>query len=67
MISLCVIDLTCALQTTAFLQKMALEIDLDKMPSSDDNYNGEIVRREREPLKPVFDPMRRKLHLPLSS
>jgi len=46
---------------------MAREIDLEPVPSSENKYDGEIVRREREPLKPVFDPMRRKLHVPLSS
>lgn len=45
------------------MQKIALEIDLEQMPTSDDKDNGEIVRREREPLKPVYDPMRRKLHV----
>jgi predicted alpha/beta-fold hydrolase len=54
-------------KTTAFLQKMACEIDLDQVPESDDTFEGEIVRSKREPLKPVFDPMRRKLHLPTST
>jgi hypothetical protein len=63
LISHLVLDLTGAFQTTAFLQKMAREIDLEQISSPDDTYDGEIVRREREPLKPVFDPMRRKLHI----
>jgi len=52
--------------TTAFLQKMAREVNLE-MLSSDDSYDGEIVRGQRQPLKPVFEPMRRKLHLPRTS
>jgi hypothetical protein len=46
---------------------MACEMDLEKMPNSDGTFEGEIVRRKREPLKPIFEPMRRKLHLPASS
>ena len=57
----------CSVKTTAFLQKMACEMDLEKMPNSDGTFEGEIVRRKREPLKPIFEPMRRKLHLPASS
>jgi hypothetical protein len=62
-----IFDLTCEFQTTAFLQKMAREIDLEQISSSGDTYDGEIVRLERDPLKPVFDPMRRKLHIPRSA
>jgi hypothetical protein len=57
----------CSVKTTAFLQKMACEMDLEKMPNSDGTFEGETVGRKREPLKPVFEPMRRKLHLPASS
>jgi hypothetical protein len=57
----------CSVKTTAFLQKMACEMDLEKMPNSDGTFEGEIAGRKREPLKPVFEPMRRKLHLPASS
>src|SRR5271154_2011332 len=57
----------CSVKTTAFLQKMACEMDLEKMPNSDGTFEGEIVGRKREPLKPVFEPMRRRLHLPASS
>ena len=56
-----------SVKTTAFLQKMACEMDLEKMPNSDGTIEGEIVGRRREPLKPVFEPMRRRLHLPASS
>jgi hypothetical protein len=61
------VSLMLFVKTTAFLQKMACEMDLDKMPNSDGTFEGEIVGRKREPLKPVFEPMRRKLHLPASS
>jgi hypothetical protein len=54
-------------KTTAFLQKMAREMDLEKMPNSDDAFEGEIVSSKREPLKLAFEPMRRKLHLPTSA
>jgi hypothetical protein len=46
---------------------MAYEMDLEKMPNSGDTFEGEIVSPKREPLKPVFEPMRRKLHLPVSA
>ncbi|KIX10601.1 uncharacterized protein Z518_01685 [Rhinocladiella mackenziei CBS 650.93] len=54
--------------TTAFFQKMAHEIDLDAVPKTDVNgvqHEGEISRQQREPLTPIFEPMRRKLHLPV--
>jgi hypothetical protein len=54
-------------KTTAFLQKMAREMDLEKMPNSDDAFEGGIVSSKREPLKLAFEPMRRKLHLPTSA
>jgi hypothetical protein len=67
LISHLVFDLTHAFQVAAFLKKMAGEIDLEQISTSDDTYNGEIVCTAREPLKPVFEPMRRKLHVPGSS
>jgi len=54
-------------QTTAFFQKMAGEIDWDTGSKPDVNgalLEGQISREEREPLKPVFEPMRRKMHIP---
>jgi len=53
--------------TTAFFQTMAGEIDLDAISKADVNgalLEGQISREERGPLKPVFEPMRRKMHLP---
>jgi len=53
--------------TTAFFQQMAGEIDWDTGSKPDVNgalLEGQISREEREPLKPVFEPMRRKMHIP---
>ena len=51
--------------TTAFFQKMANEVDLDNMPAKlDEALEGRISRPKREPLVPVFDPTRRRLHIP---
>ncbi len=52
---------------SAFLQKMARDIDLEKKSAYDEDFEGHVVRQQREPLKPVFEPMRRKLHIPASS
>jgi hypothetical protein len=46
---------------------MANDIDLDSISKTDVNgaqLEGQISRAEREPLKPVFEPMRRKMHIP---
>ncbi|KIW26878.1 uncharacterized protein PV07_06672 [Cladophialophora immunda] len=53
--------------TTAFFQTMANDIDLDAISKTDGNgaqLEGQISRGERQPLKPVFEPMRRKMHVP---
>jgi len=46
---------------------MARDVDLEKKSTSADDYEGHVVRQQREPLKPIFEPMRRKLHIPTSS
>ena len=52
-------------QTTAFLQEMANNVDLDKYSRDEaDPHVGQITRQERKPLKPVFNPTRRKLAMP---
>jgi hypothetical protein len=46
---------------------MAKDIDLDSMSKSDADgiqLEGQISRQDRKPLKPVFDPMRRKNYIP---
>ncbi|EXJ79722.1 hypothetical protein A1O3_08005 [Capronia epimyces CBS 606.96] len=53
--------------TTPFFQTMAREIDLDAISKSEGNeeqLEGQISRADREPLKPVFHPMRRKMQMP---
>ncbi|EXJ80479.1 hypothetical protein A1O1_08624 [Capronia coronata CBS 617.96] len=52
--------------TTPFFQKMAREVDLDAISKveGDGKLEGQISRTDREPLKPVFEPMRRKMHVP---
>jgi len=53
--------------TTAFFQTMARDIELDaisKTDVDDAQLEGQISREERGPLKPIFDPMRRKMHVP---
>ncbi|KAJ9612527.1 hypothetical protein H2200_004124 [Cladophialophora chaetospira] len=53
--------------TTAFFQTMARDIDLDAISKTDVNgapLEGQISRGDRQPLKPVFEPMRRKMHIP---
>ncbi|KAK5032206.1 hypothetical protein LTS07_001929 [Exophiala sideris] len=57
----------CARAATAFFQKMARDIDVDAISRTDgDGFHleGQISREERQPLKPVFEPMRRKMHIP---
>lgn len=57
--------LTSSIETTAYFQRLAHEIDLDSFSNPNEldgaSVEGRISRPEREPLKPVFDPMRRKL------
>jgi hypothetical protein len=46
---------------------MAREIDLNAISKDEvdgEQLEGQISRSHREPLKPVFDPMRRKMHVP---
>ena len=49
--------------TTAFLQHMVAEIDLNSPAKLDGSFEGQISRRNKEPLMPVFEPTRRKLHI----
>ncbi|KAJ9663547.1 hypothetical protein H2198_000813 [Neophaeococcomyces mojaviensis] len=50
--------------TTAFFQKVAREVDFEHYSRNHPLPEGLIRREEREPLRPWFDPMRRKMHLP---
>jgi hypothetical protein len=46
---------------------MAKDINLDAISKSDGRgaqLQGHISREDRKPLKPVFEPMRRKMHVP---
>ncbi|KAH0846781.1 putative esterase [Fonsecaea pedrosoi] len=46
---------------------MANDVDLDSISKTDGKgaqLEGQISRGERQPLKPVFEPMRRKMHVP---
>jgi hypothetical protein len=43
---------------------MARDIDLENIPRFDPTLEGQMARLEREPLKLVFEPTRRKLHIP---
>ena len=53
------------LQSTAFLNKMAKDVQLDKVSRDEVGLlEGYVQREKRESLKPVFDPMRRRLHIP---
>ncbi|KAK5089917.1 hypothetical protein LTR05_000084 [Lithohypha guttulata] len=49
--------------TEAFFQKIAREVDFDHYSRSHPLPEGEIRRFKREPLRPWFDPMRRKMHI----
>jgi hypothetical protein len=43
---------------------MANDVDLDKYSRYEAGpYFGEITREPRKPLKPLFNPTRRKLHM----
>lgn len=61
-------DFSSPRQTTAYFQKMAREVDLESFSQPQDfdqaDLEGRIARPQREPLVPVFQPMRRKMHLP---
>ncbi|KAL6242686.1 hypothetical protein RBB50_010332 [Rhinocladiella similis] len=53
--------------TTAFFQTMARDIDLDaisRTDADDTQLEGQISRDQRTPLVPIFEPMRRKMHIP---
>jgi len=50
--------------TTAFFEKVAREVDFESYSRGQKLPEGVIRREEREDLKPWFDPMRRKMHLP---
>lgn len=49
--------------TTAFFQKMHREVESEHYSKSHPLPEGEIRSDQRAPLRPWFDPMRRKLHL----
>lgn len=43
---------------------MAKEVQLDKVSRDEvGSLEGYVQRDKREPLRPVFDPVRRKLHI----
>lgn len=49
--------------TTSFFQKMAREVDSKHYPRQHPLPEGEVRSEKREPLKPWFDPMRRRMHV----
>lgn len=49
--------------TEAFFQKMAREVDFDHYSRNHPLPEGQIRREKREPLRPWFDPMRRRMHV----
>lgn len=51
--------------TTAFFQAMAHQVDVEHYSKSHPLPEGQVRRFGREPLKPWFDPMRRKMHIPV--
>jgi predicted alpha/beta-fold hydrolase len=53
--------------STAYLQKMAREVDFNSIPHEDAALEGWVARQDRDPLRPVFQPTRRKLDLPTRS
>ena len=53
--------------STAFFQKMAREVDFEKIPHEAAALEGWVSRQDRDPLRPVFQPTRRKLDLPTQS
>jgi hypothetical protein len=53
-------------QSTAFLNKMVHEVRSDKISRTELGLlEGYVQREKRQPLKPVFNPVRRKLHIPV--
>jgi hypothetical protein len=51
-------------QSTAFFNEMAKSVQLEKISRTDIGLlQGYVQREKREPLKPVFNPVRRKLHI----
>lgn len=53
------------LQSTTLLQKMADEVQFDQVSRTElGALKGHVPREERKPLRPYFDPVRRKLHFP---
>jgi predicted alpha/beta-fold hydrolase len=53
--------------STAFFQKMVREVDFEKISHEDASLEGWVSRQDRDPLRPVFQPTRRKLDLPTHS
>ncbi|ETN40820.1 uncharacterized protein HMPREF1541_05100 [Cyphellophora europaea CBS 101466] len=52
--------------STSFLDKMYKDVQLDKISRDElGPLEGYVKRDKRAPLRPVFDPVRRKLHLPV--
>ena len=49
--------------STAFFQKMAREVDFEQIPPKAAVLEGWVSRQDRDPLRPVFQPTRRKLDL----
>lgn len=49
--------------TEAFFQKMAREVDFDHYSRTHPLPEAQIRREKREPLRPWFDPMRRRMHI----
>lgn len=54
-------------QACDFLDKMYSEIDFGKPFKSDSSFEELLEVENRILLKPVFDPVRRKLHTPVPS
>ena len=56
-------------KTTAYFQKLVQQMDLNSFSMPENvaggaDLEGRISRPKREPLKPVFEPMRRKMGIP---
>jgi len=49
--------------TTSFFQKMAWDVDQEHYSKNHPLPEGKIVMANRDPVKPWFDPMRRKMHI----
>jgi hypothetical protein len=48
-------------QTEAFFNRMAFDMDLSEPPQAEEFF--ESLDRKRDPLKPAFEPMRRKMDI----